>query len=305
MANIKVNLPGLSLKNPVMPASGTFGFGDQKYAFDLEDLGAFVFKTVTPQEGLGNPQPQIFVSQDWIMNSVGLTNPGVEAAIETKMKPLRLQHPNLPMVASIAGGTEQDYVDLAEKIDQAQVVDALEVNLSCPNVAEGGMLFGINSQIVERVIANIKNKVSLPVYAKLTPNVTDIAEIARAAQSGGADGISLINTVYGLEIDIKTRKPVLGNNAGGLSGKSVQPLALRMVHDVYEATKLPIIGMGGIYSAEDVVKFFLAGARAVAVGSAHFEDHQAAVKIVQALPELLAELGVDDINDLVGQVEFN
>lgn len=305
MANIKVNLPGLNMKNPVMPASGTFGFGDMKYAFDLEELGAFVFKTVTPQAGTGNPQPQIFANQDWIMNSVGLTNPGVDEAIASKMTPLRKQHLDLPMVASIAGGSIEDYVELAEKIDQAGVIDALEVNLSCPNVAEGGMLFGINSKIVEQVIGQIKQKISRPVYAKLTPNVTDIAEIARAAQSGGADGLSLINTVYGLEIDIKTRKPVLGNNAGGLSGKAVQPVALRMVHEVYEATKLPIIGMGGIYSAEDVVKFFLAGAQAVAIGSAHFEDTKAAAKIAQDLPQLLDDLGVKDINDLVGKVQFN
>jgi len=302
MTNTRVKLPGLNLKNPVMPASGTFGFGDVPAAkkFDLNDLGAMVIKTTTPHATTGNPQPQIAVLDDGVLNSVGLTNPGVDAVISEKLTPLRKQYPDLPIMAS-----EDDYVEVAKKLSDSGLVNALEINVSCPNVDRGGMSFGVHPDVVEELTKKIKNVVNVPIYVKLTPNVTDVVTIAKAAEKGGADGISMINTLLGMEIDVKTRKPVLGHNMGGLSGEAVRPVALRMIAQVHQAVDLPIIGMGGISSAEDVVKFMLAGASAVAVGTAHFHDSIASKHIADSLPAKLEELGVDDINDLVGQVKLN
>ena len=298
MVNTHVNLPGLDLKNPVMPASGTFGFGDVPAAqkFDLNDLGAMVIKTTTPHATTGNPQPQIAILEDGVLNSVGLTNPGVDQVISEKLTKLRHQYPDLPIMASVGGDSEDDYVEVAKKLSASGLVNALKINVSCPNVAQGGMSFGVHAGVVEELTKKIKMAVALPIYVKLTPNVTDIVEIAKAAESGGADGISMINTLLGMRIDIKTRKPLLGHNMGGLSGEAVKPIAIRMISQVRQVTQLPIIGMGGISTAQDVIEFILAGANAVAVGSAHFEDELAAE---------LEKLGVEDINDLVGQVKFN
>lgn len=307
MTKISVKLPGLDLKNPIMPASGTFGFGDVAMAkkFDLNKMGAMVIKTTTPKATTGNPQPQIAVLDDGVMNSVGLTNPGVDAVISQKLTKLRAQYPNLPIVASVGGDSEEDYVEVAKKLANSNLVNALEVNVSCPNVATGGMSFGIHPQVVEDLTKKIKSAIDIPVYVKLTPNVTDVVEIAQAAERGGADGLVLINTVLGLGINIKTRKPLLGNNIGGLSGHAIKPLAVRMVAQVHQATSLPIIGVGGIETAEDVVEFILAGASAVEVGSAHFHDELIIPHLAEKLPELLEKLEVDNINDLVGKVEFN
>ncbi|MBW7987133.1 dihydroorotate dehydrogenase [Lactobacillus helveticus] len=307
MVNTHVNLPGLDLKNPVMPASGTFGFGDVPAAqkFDLNDLGAMVIKTTTPHATTGNPQPQIAILEDGILNSVGLTNPGVDQVISEKLTKLRHQYPDLPIMASVGGDREDDYVEVAKKMFDSGLVNALEINVSCPNVAQGGMSFGVHAGVVEKLTKKIKMAVALPIYVKLTPNVTDIVEIAKAAESGGADGISMINTVLGMRIDVKTRKPLLGHNMGGLSGEAVKPIAIRMISQVRQVTQLPIIGMGGISTAQDVIEFILAGANAVAVGSAHFEDELAAKHIAENLPAELEKLGIEDINDLVGQVKFN
>lgn len=307
MTKISVKLPGLDLKNPIMPASGTFGFGDVAMAkkFDLNKMGAMVIKTTTSKATTGNPQPQIAVLDDGVMNSVGLTNPGVDAVISQKLTKLRAQYPNLPIVASVGGDSEEDYVEVAKKLANSNLVNALELNVSCPNVATGGMSFGIHPQVVEDLTKKIKSAVDIPVYVKLTPNVTDVVEIAQAAERGGADGLVLINTVLGLGINIKTRKPLLGNNMGGLSGHAIKPLAVRMVAQVHQATSLPIIGVGGIETAEDVVEFILAGASAVEVGSAHFHDELIIPHLAEKLPELLEKLEVDNINDLVGKVEFN
>ncbi|RVU71679.1 MULTISPECIES: dihydroorotate dehydrogenase [Lactobacillus] len=307
MSKISVELPGLKLKNPVMPASGTFGFGDVPACkkFDLNELGALVIKTTTSKATTGNPQPQIAVLNDGVLNSVGLTNPGVDAVINDKLKPLREQYPELPIMASVGGDTMADYVLVAQKLAAANLVNALEINVSCPNVAQGGMSFGVHPEVVEELTRQIKEAVSLPIYVKLTPNVTDIVAIAQAAERGGADGISMINTLLGMEIDVTTRRPVLGHNVGGLSGEAVKAVAVRMVYQVHQATNLPIIGMGGIASPEDVAEFMLAGASAVAVGSAHFHDELASLHIAQGLPTLLAKMGVSDINDLVGQVKLN
>ncbi|MBW8008576.1 dihydroorotate dehydrogenase [Lactobacillus helveticus] len=307
MVNTHVNLPGLDLKNPVMPASGTFGFGDVPAAqkFDLNDLGAMVIKTTTPHATTGNPQPQIAILEDGVLNSVGLTNPGVDHVISEKLTKLRHQYPDLPIMASVGGDSEEDYVEVAKKLSDSGLVNALEINVSCPNVAQGGMSFGVHAGVVEKLTKKIKMAVALPIYVKLTPNVTDIVEIAKAAESGGADGISMINTVLGMRIDVKTRKPLLGHNMGGLSGEAVKPIAIRMISQVRQVTQLPIIGMGGISTAQDVIEFILAGANAVAVGSVHFEDELAAKHIAENLPAELEKLGIEDINDLVGQVKFN
>ncbi len=290
-----------------MPASGTFGFGDVPAAkkFDLNDLGAMVIKTTTPKATSGNPQPQIAVLDDGVLNSVGLTNPGVDQVISEKLVPLRKQYPNLPIMASVGGDSESDYVEVAKKLSDSGLVNALEINVSCPNVAQGGMSFGVHPDVVEELTKKIKDVVDVPIYVKLTPNVTDIVAIAQAAEKGGADGISMINTVLGMDIDVQTRRPVLGHNVGGLSGEAVKPIAIRMISQVYQNVTLPIIGMGGISSAEDVIKFMLAGASAVAVGTAHFNDSIASKHIADSLPAELEKLGIDDINDLVGQVKFN
>lgn len=307
MAKINVNLPGLTLKNPLMPASGTFGFGDVPAAqkFDLNELGAMVIKTTTPQATTGNPQPQIAVLDDGVLNSVGLTNPGVDAVISDKLTKFRKKYPNLPIMASVGGDDENGYVEVARKLSESGLVNALEINVSCPNVARGGMSFGVHPDVIEELTKKIKAVVKLPIYVKLTPNVTNIVEIAKAAEAGGADGISMINTLLGMHINLKTRKPVLGHNMGGFSGHAIKPIAVRMIAQVHQAVSLPIIGMGGIESAEDVVEFFLAGASAVAVGTAHFKDALACPHIAEALPALLEKMGVADINDLVGQVQFN
>ena len=307
MINTHITLPGLDLKNPVMPASGTFGFGDVPAAkkFDLNDLGAMVIKTTTPKATSGNPQPQIAVLDDGVLNSVGLTNPGVDQVISEKLVPLRKQYPNLPIMASVGGDSESDYVEVAKKLSDSDLVNALEIDVSCPNVAQGGMSFGVHPDVVEELTKKIKDVVDVPIYVKLTPNVTDIVAIAQAAEKGGADGISMINTVLGMDIDVQTRRPVLGHNVGGLSGEAVKPIAIRMISQVYQNVTLPIIGMGGISSAEDVIKFILAGASAVAVGTAHFNDSIASKHIADSLPAELEKLGIDDINDLVGQVKFN
>ncbi len=303
MINTHITLPGFDLKNPVMPASGTFGFGDVPAAkkFDLNDLGAMVIKTTTPKATSGNPQPQIAVLDDGVLNSVGLTNPGVDQVISEKLVPLRKQYPNLPIMASVGGDSESDYVEVAKKLSDSGLVNALEINVSCPNVAQGGMSFGVHPDLVEELTKKVKDVVDVPIYVKLTPNVTDIVAIAQAAEKGGADGISMINTVLGMDIDVQTRRPVLGHNVGGLSGEAVKPIAIRMISQVYQNVTLPIIGMGGISSAEDVIKFMLAGASAVAVGTAHFADPYACPKIINKLESALDELGVEHILDIKGR----
>lgn len=307
MTNFSVKLPGLELKNPVMPASGTFGFGDVPAAkkFDLNELGALVIKTTTPSERKGNPQPQIAILNDGVLNSVGLTNPGVDCVVLEKLPSIRQQYPDLPIIASVGAEDEEGYLQVAQKLSESGMVNALEINVSCPNVLDGGMSFGVNPKLVEALTRKIKNVVTIPIYVKLTPNVTDITEIAKAAESGGADGLALINTVLGMKIDVRTRKPVLGANTGGLSGNGIKSIAIRMVAQVYQETNLPLIGMGGVSCAEDVVEMMLAGASAVAVGTAHFNDQLACPHIITDLHNLLDELQVEDINDLVGQVRFN
>lgn len=298
---LAVKLPGLKMKNPVMPASGTFGFGDvpQARKYDLNRLGAIVIKTTTPQARTGNPQPQIAVLNDGVLNSVGLTNPGVKVVAEEKIPQLKQQYPDLPLVASIGGASVEDYVMVTEHLAATGLVDALELNISCPNVKHGGMAFGTDPQVAEKLTKAVKAASGdVPVYVKLTPNVTDIVEIAQAVEAGGADGLSMINTLLGMKINLKTRKPVLGNVMGGLSGTAIKPLAIRMIYQVSHAVNIPIIGEGGISSAEDVIEFFLAGASAVQVGSAHFHDALAMPHIIEQLPQAIARVGIGSLAEL-------
>lgn len=298
---LAVKLPGLKMKNPVMPASGTFGFGDvpQARKYDLNRLGAIVIKTTTPQARTGNPQPQIAVLNDGVLNSVGLTNPGVKVVAEEKIPQLKQQYPDLPLVASVGGASVEDYVMVTEHLAATGLVDALELNISCPNVKHGGMAFGTDPQVAEKLTKAVKAASGdVPVYVKLTPNVTDIVEIAQAVEAGGADGLSMINTLLGMKINLKTRKPVLGNVMGGLSGTAIKPLAIRMIYQVSHAVNIPIIGEGGISSAEDVIEFFLAGASAVQVGSAHFHDALAMPHIIEQLPQAMARVGIGSLAEL-------
>lgn len=298
---LAVNLPGLKMKNPVMPASGTFGFGDvpQARKYDLNRLGAIVIKTTTLQARTGNPQPQIAVLNDGVLNSVGLTNPGVNVVAGEKIPHLKHQYPDLPLVASIGGASVEDYVMVTERLAATGLVDALELNISCPNVKHGGMAFGTDPQVAEKLTKAVKAASGdVPVYVKLTPNVTDIVEIAQAVEAGGADGLSMINTSLGMKINLKTRKPVLGNIMGGLSGTAIKPLAIRMIYQVSHAVNIPIIGEGGISSAEDVIEFFLAGASAVQVGSAHFHDALAMPHIIEQLPQAMARVGIGSLAEL-------
>lgn len=301
MERLAVNLPGLKMQNPLMPASGTFGFGDAFGAqqVNFNQLGAFVLKTTAPQATTGNPQPQVAKLFDGVMNSVGLTNPGVAVVAQQKLPALRKAHPYLPLIASVGGASVNQYQQVARTLAATGLINALEINVSCPNVAHGGMAFGTDPKVVEKVTAAVKEvSGEVPVYVKLTPNVTDITEIARGAEAGGADGVSLINTLLGLHIDIKTRKPVLGNGMGGYSGPAVKPLAVRMVYQVAQATRLPIIGMGGIQTAADVIEFMMAGASAVAVGAAHFRDANVCAHIAVDLPPLMDQLGIRALSDL-------
>ncbi|ABJ58931.1 dihydroorotate dehydrogenase [Lactobacillus delbrueckii subsp. bulgaricus] len=302
--NLAVELPGLKLKNPVMPASGTFAFGDLPENFNWDEMGAIVLKTATRHARTGNPQPQIDLLADGVMNAVGLTNPGAEVVASEKIPALREKHPDLPILASVGGESVEDYVEVAEILAAAKP-DALELNLSCPNVSEGGMTFGIVPEMVEKITRLVKEKVDLPVYVKLTPNVTSIVEIAQAAEGGGADGLTLINTLLVLHLDLKTRRPVLGNDFGGLYGQAVKPVAVRMVAQVKQATSLPIIGVGGINSPEDAAEFILAGASAVQIGSMSFYDKLAIKHVIDGLPAVLAGMGTSDVTSLVGQWQSN
>ena len=300
MVNLSVNLAGVELKNPVIPASGTFGFG-REYAelYDINILGSFSWKGTTRDPRLGNPQPRIAEMTGGMLNAVGLQNPGMDAVIREEV-------PNIarifsgPVIANVGGFSLEEYADNCRKLNDVEQVKLLEVNISCPNVHAGGRNFGCDPRAAAEVTAAVKAVTDKPVFMKLTPNVTDIAEIAKACEDAGADGLCLINTLLGMRIDLKTKRPLLANRTGGVSGPAVFPVALRMVWDVYEAVKTPIIGCGGVSSAEDVAEMMLAGAAAVEVGAANLKDPFACKTIVETLPAVCARLGVANIKDLTG-----
>ena len=298
--NTKVTLCGIELENPVIPASGTFGYGAEFAAlYDINCLGTFSFKGTTRAPRFGNPGPRIAEAPAGLLNSVGLQNPGVDAVIAEELPRLRGVF-HKPVMANVCGFSVDEYVEVASKLDACPEVGWLEVNISCPNVHGGGMGFGTSCESAAEVTREVKAAVHKPVIVKLTPNVTDIAAIARACEDAGADGLSLINTVLAMRIDSWTRRPVLKNLTGGLSGPAVFPVALRMVWQVYEAVGIPIIGMGGVGSAEDVIEMLLAGATAVGVGAANLRDPYAARDMVQALPGAMAKYGMDKLEDIIG-----
>lgn len=302
MSNLKVNVAGVEFKNPVITASGTFGFGKEYDRFyNIEELGGICTKGLTIKPRLGNPPPRIAESYGGMLNSVGLQNPGVEHYLETDDKDLAKR--NVVVIANIAGSTLEDYIAIAEKMNEAQA-DMVELNISCPNVKAGGMAFGVLPQNVEKVTAAVKKVCSKPVITKLSPNVACIADNARGAEAGGADAISLINTLSGMAVNYKTRRPILFNNNGGMSGPAVKPVALKMVWDCYNAVKIPIIGLGGITKYTDVLEFMICGARAVQVGTHNFTEPCGARDIARDLAKYVEENDMD-INDLVGTLILN
>ncbi len=299
MSRLNIELPGLSMKNPIMPASGCFGFG-KEYAklYDIEKLGAIAIKATTVETRYGNPTPRVAETTSGMLNAIGLQNPGLESVLTNEL--VWLEQFTVPIVANIAGSKVEDYIEVAEKVSKAKNVQALELNISCPNVKEGGIAFGTNPDVAGELTKLVKEVSSVPVYVKLSPNVTDIVEMAVAVEKAGADGLSMINTLLGMRIDLKKRKPILANRVGGLSGPAIKPVAVRMIYQVSQAVEIPIIGMGGIMNAWDVIEFFLAGASAVAVGTANFVDPFVCPTIIEELPQVLDELEVDHISELIG-----
>ncbi|WP_163970723.1 dihydroorotate dehydrogenase [Oceanobacillus halotolerans] len=300
MTSLAVHLPGLPLKNPIMPASGCFGFGREFSQFyDLSKLGAVIMKAATGEARYGNQTPRVAETSAGMLNAIGLQNPGVESIIQTEVP--FLANYNTSIIANIAGSTISEYKMVAEKFNQTKDVHALEVNISCPNVKEGGIQFGTDPVMAAKVTEAVKEVSNLPVYVKLSPNVTDITSMASAVASAGADGLSMVNTLTGMKINLSKRKPLLANKTGGLSGPAIKPVALRMINEVKQQVNLPIIGMGGIASAEDVLEFLIAGADAVAVGTANFQNPFICSEIIDQLPVILEQYGYSSIQEVIGK----
>ncbi len=300
MVNTKVTLSGWEIDNPVIPASGTFGYGYEfAEIYDINCLGSFSIKGTTLEPRFGNPTPRIAECQRGLINSVGLQNPGVEAVIAHELPELKKVF-NKKVVANVSGFSIEEYAKTCAMLDKEEQVAILEVNISCPNVHNGGMAFGTDPVAAAEVTAAVKAVTKKPVYMKLSPNVTDIVAIAKACEEAGADGISMINTLLGMRIDLRSRKPVVANKMGGFSGPAIFPVAVRMVYQVYEAVKCPIIGMGGISSAEDVIEMMLAGATAIEVGAANLVDPCACRDIIAALPGVMKKYGINNLTDIIG-----
>lgn len=300
MADLKVNLSGIELENPVIPASGTFGFGYEfAEIYDINRLGSISLKGTTENERFGNPTPRIAECTAGMINSVGLQNPGVDKVISEEIPKLR-RFFSKPVIANVGGFSADEYARVAEKFDKVPEVGILEINVSCPNVHNGGMTFGTDPASAAMITKTVKAVTKKPVYIKLSPNVTDIVSVAKACEEAGADGLCLINTLLGMRIDLKTKKPVIANKMGGFSGRAVFPVALRMVWQVYEAVKIPVIGMGGISSASDVIEMMLAGASAVQVGAANLINPTACLDIINELPAAMEKYGVKKLKDIIG-----
>ncbi|HIV73927.1 MAG TPA: dihydroorotate dehydrogenase [Candidatus Pseudogracilibacillus intestinigallinarum] len=297
--DLSVSIPGLELKNPVMPASGCFGFGREYSQFyDLSKLGAVIMKAATGEERLGNPTPRVAETASGMLNAIGLQNPGVEKIVETEIPFLSKFH--IPIIANVSGSTMEEYVNVATVLNEAEDLRAIELNISCPNVKEGGIQFGIDPHMAATVTERVKRASRVPVYVKLSPNVTNIVDMAKAIESAGADGLSMINTLTGMQIHLPTRKPVIANKTGGLSGPAIKPVAIRMIYEVKQHVNIPIIGMGGIETAEDVLEFLLAGADAVAVGTANFQNPFVCPEIIDALPKVLETYGFSSVKEATG-----
>lgn len=300
MRGLEIELPGLKLRNPIMPASGCFAFGKEYSRFyDLSVLGAIMIKATTPEARFGNPTPRVAETSAGMLNAIGLQNPGLQKVVAEEL-PWLSQY-NVPIIANVAGAIEEDYIEVAKEISKAPNVHALELNISCPNVKTGGIAFGTIPEVAKQLTRKVKEVSEVPVYVKLSPNVSNIVDMAKAVEAGGADGLTMINTLVGMRIDIKSGKPILANKTGGLSGPAIKPVAIRMIYEVSQQTNLPIIGMGGISTAEDVIEFFYAGASAVAVGTANFVDPFVCPTIIEELPELLKKLGYEHIEECRGR----
>ena len=297
---LNVNLCGIELSNPVIPASGTFGYG-YEFAdlYDINVLGTFSFKGTTKDPRFGNPTPRIAECPAGMINAVGLQNPGVEAVIAQELPKLKKVF-HKPVMANVSGFSVADYAYTCERLDREEQVGWLEVNVSCPNVHGGGMSFGTCPESAAEVVKAVKAVTTKPVFVKLSPNVTDIVSIAKACEEAGADGISLINTMLGMRIDLRTRKPVIANRMGGFSGPAIFPVAVRMVYQVAHAVKIPVVGMGGVASAEDVIEMMLAGATAVEVGAANLVDPWACKNIIEGLPRAMKEYRIENLKDIIG-----
>ncbi len=303
MVDLKVNLSGITLDNPVIPASGTFGYGKEfAEIYDINILGSISFKGTTREARLGNPLPRIAECTDGMINSVGLQNPGLDAVCEKELPDLAKIYKK-PVIANISGFSIDEYTACASAMDKQEQVGIIEVNVSCPNVHNGGMAYGVLPESAAEVTRAVKAVTSKPVYIKLSPNVTDIVKIAKACEEAGADGLSLINTLLGMRIDISRRKPVIANKMGGFSGPAIFPVAVRMVYQVANAVNIPVIGMGGVSSARDVIEMMMAGASAVQVGAANLVNPYACKEIIEDLPKLCEELGIEKLSEIIGIVK--
>ena len=300
MVDTRVTLSGIELSNPIIPASGTFGFG-YEFAdlYDINMLGTFSFKGTTRDDRFGNETPRIAETASGMLNSVGLQNPGVEKVISEELPRLKKCF-NKPVMANVSGFSVEDYAYTCEMLDEEDQIGWFEVNISCPNVHGGGLAFGTSVKNAVAVTEAVKKVTAKPVYIKLSPNVTDITEIAKACEAAGADGLSLINTLLGMRIDLKTKKPILANKMGGFSGPAIKPVALRMVYQVYDAVKIPIIGMGGVSTAEDVIEMMLAGATAVEVGAANLVEPYACKNIIENLPAVMEKYKINSLSEIIG-----
>ena len=304
--NLEVEIAGIKLKNPVMTASGTFGYGEEFSPFiDLDKLGAMVLKGITLKPKMGNPPPRIIETPSGMLNSIGLQNVGVEMLIKEKLP--YLQKFNTPVIINISGDTIKEYIELARRLGEVSKemgVAGLEVNISCPNVKKGGMAWGTDAKATYKIINSIRKTTPLPLIAKLTPNVTDIKTIAQAAEEAGADALSLINALVGMAVDIDSRKPKLANVSGGLSGPAVKPVALWMVWQVFQTVNIPVIGIGGIIKTEDALEFIIAGARAIEIGTANFVNPKVTIEIIEGIEKYLTENNIKDMNELVGSMKI-
>ena len=298
--DLRTTLCGIELANPVIPASGTFGFGYEfAELYDINMLGSFSFKGTTKDKRFGNPTPRIAECTSGLINAVGLQNPGVEDVIKHEMPKLKAVF-GKPVMANVSGFSVEDYAYTVEKLDAEDQIGWFEVNVSCPNVHGGGMSFGTNPEAAAEVTRAVRKVTNKPIIIKLSPNVTDIVSIAKACEDAGADGISLINTLLGMRINLKTKKPVIANKMGGFSGPAIKPVAVRMVYQVYDAVKIPIVGMGGVESAEDVIEFMLAGATAVEVGAANLVNPYACRDIIEDLPRVMEKYGISSLSEIIG-----
>ena len=300
MVSLKTELCGIELDNPLIPASGTFGFGYEfNEIYDINCLGTFSFKGTTLNPRFGNPTPRIAECERGMINSVGLQNPGVDKVVSEELPKLKKCF-HKPVMANVSGFSIEEYVETVKKLDKEEQIGWFEVNISCPNVHGGGMSFGVSPENAGAVTKAVKAVTNKPVIIKLSPNVTDIVAIAKACEENGADGISLINTLLGMRIDLKSKKPVVANKMGGFSGPAIKPVAIRMVYQVYEAVKIPIVGGGGISTAEDVIEMMLAGASAVQIGAANLVDPMVCPKIIEELPKVMEKYGIKNLKDIIG-----